>query len=392
MRVATLEATPVSFPYVHREVSSLVARDGVTDVIIRIETDDGCVGWGEACSGADVVSVEAAIHAMEPFVLGSDPWHREAIQHQLYQHGLWQFRAGTANFAWAGIDMALADVAARAAGLPLYKLFGGLRRKEASYFYYLARGTSDDLSEQCRAGLRAGFDTFYLKVGVDPAADLAMVEAVRDALGSGPRLRLDANGAWSGPQASRLLGAMAEYDIDFVEQPVRHDPVNHLAELRGRVPMPVCANEGLWSEADAYARIVARQADVYCFSPYWVGSLAAFQRLAYVAHLEGLQVCKHTHGELGIAAVACHHLLLTLPNGVEGHQQTAHLMAGDVLSDPLPIARGPRWGVPEGVGLGVEPAAEAIADGHRLYELEGQFLPYGPEHRLVWGAGESGSR
>ena len=99
MRVATLEATPVSFPYVHREVSSLVARDGVTDVIVRIETDDGCVGWGEACSGADVVSIEASIHAMAPFVIGSDPWHREAIQHQLYQHGLWQFRAGTANFA-----------------------------------------------------------------------------------------------------------------------------------------------------------------------------------------------------------------------------------------------------------------------------------------------------
>ena len=80
MHVATLEATPVSFPYLHREVSSQVARDGVTDIIIRIESDDGCVGWGEACSGADVGSVEAAIHAMAPFVLGSDPWNREAIQ------------------------------------------------------------------------------------------------------------------------------------------------------------------------------------------------------------------------------------------------------------------------------------------------------------------------
>jgi L-Ala-D/L-Glu epimerase len=385
MRVARLEATPVSFPYLHREVSSQIARDGVTDVIIRVETDDGLVGWGEACSGADVTSVEDAIRAMAPFVIGSDPWNREAIQSELYLHGLWQFRAGTANFAWAGIDMALADVAARAAGLPLYKLLGGLRRREASYFYYLARAKADDLAEQCRSGLAAGFDTFYLKVGVDPARDLAMVEAVRGALGKGPRLRLDANGAWSIPQATRLLGAMAEYDIDLVEQPVRHDPVRHLAELRTRVPMAVCANEGLWSEADAYARIVARQADVFCFSPYWVGSLASFQRLAHVAHLEGLQVCKHTHGELGIAATACHHVVLTLPNGVEGHQQTAHMMGGDVLSDPLPIASGPRWGVPEGVGLGVEPAPAAIEEGRRRYELEGQFLPYQREHLQRWG-------
>ncbi|HEY1480306.1 MAG TPA: mandelate racemase/muconate lactonizing enzyme family protein [Gaiellales bacterium] len=386
MRVATLEATPVSFPYRHREVSSQVARDGVTDVIVRIETEDGCVGFGESCSGADVGSIVAAIHAMAPFVVGSDPWNREAVQHELYLHGLWQFRAGTANFAWAGIDMALADVAARAAGLPLYKLYGGLRRREVSYFYYLARGPREQLEEQCRAGLEAGFDTYYLKVGVDPAEDLAMVAAVRAALGAGPRLRIDANAAWTVPEAARLLHALAEHDIDLVEQPVREDPIGQMAELRARVPMAVCANEGLWSEADAYARIVARQADVFCFSPYWVGSLGAFQRLAHVAELEGLQVCKHTHGELGIAATACQHLLLTLPNGVEGHQQTAHVMADDVLRDALPIASGPRWGVPEGVGLGVEPDPEKLADGHRRYELEGQFLPYQRAHLQRWGA------
>jgi L-Ala-D/L-Glu epimerase len=89
MQVAKLDATPVSFPYLHREVSSQVARDGVTDIVIRIESDDGLVGWGEACSGADVRSVEAAIDAMAPFVLGSDPWDREAIQAVVYGPGLW---------------------------------------------------------------------------------------------------------------------------------------------------------------------------------------------------------------------------------------------------------------------------------------------------------------
>jgi glucarate dehydratase len=384
MRVRTLETTTVSVPYRHREVSSQVARDGVTDVLVRVETDDGVVGWGESCSGADVRSIEAAIDAMSPFVIGSDPWNREAVQHELYQHGLWQFRAGTANFAWAGIDMALADAAARSAGLPLYQLFGGLRRREVSYFFYLSRGSEDELIQQCRTALQGGFDTFYLKVGVDPVSDLSMVATVRRALGPDPRLRIDANGSWSLPEAIRLLGAMAEHDIDLVEQPVRHDPIGHMAELRRRLPMPVCANEGLWSEADVYARIVARQADVYCFSPYWVGSLGAFSRLAHVAHLEGLQVCKHTHGELGIAAAACHHLLLTLPNVVEGNQQTAHVMAGDVLAEPLPLASGPRWGVPAGMGLGVEPSADALAEGRRRYELDGQFLPYQREHLDAW--------
>ncbi len=124
---------------------------------------------------------------------------------------------------------------------------------------------------------------------------------------------------------------------------------------------------------------------MYCFSPYWVGSLGSFQRLSHVAHLEGLQVCKHTHGELGIAATACQHLLLPLPNGVEGHQQTAHIMGGDVLADLLPIATGSRWGVPEGAGLGVEPDPAALAEGRRRYEIEGQFLPYQREQLARWG-------
>ena len=125
-----------------------------------------------------------------------------------------------------------------------------------------------------------------------------------------------------------MLERLAPLGIDFVEQPVRETPIAQMRELRQVSPIPICANEGLWSEADAYARIVARQADVFCFSPFWVGSVSAFHRLAHVAHLEGLQVCKHTHGELGIAAAAAQHVLLTLPNIVQGNQQTSNLLAG----------------------------------------------------------------
>ena len=376
MRVATIETIPVSVPYRHREVSSLIARDGVSDVLVKVTTDDGLVGWGEACCGADTASVDAALRAMTPFVVGRDAWNRDAMRRDLFVHGLWQFRAGTGNFAWAGIDMALWDICGRACDEPAWRLLGGLQQPEATYFYYLARGSQESLAAQVADGLAAGFEVFYLKVGLDDTEDIAMVAAAREALGAGPRLRLDANGSWSLPRALRNLRALEEHDIDFVEQPVRDHPIGHLAELRRRTTIAVCSNEGLWSEADAYARIRARQADVYCFSPYWVGSLAAFQRLAWSAEHEGLQVCKHTHGELGIAAAAAHHVLLTLPNGVEGHQQTAHLMEGDVLVEPLPIASGPRWGPIEGPGLGIEVDEDAIAEAAARYEAVGQYRPW----------------
>ncbi|MDP9286243.1 MAG: mandelate racemase/muconate lactonizing enzyme family protein [Actinomycetota bacterium] len=376
MKIAALEAIPVSVPYRHREISSQVARDGVSDVLVKLTTDEGLAGWGEACCGADTPSIVAALQAMAPFVVGRDPWNREAMRRDVFTHGLWQFRAGTGNFAWAGIDMALWDVCGRACGQPLWRLLGGLQQHDATYFYYLTRGTPESLGAQVGDGLGAGFEVFYLKVGLDDAEDLELVETVREALGPDPRLRLDANGSWTIPQALRNLRAMSEYDIDFVEQPVRDHPPGQLAEFRARIDTIVCANEGLWSEADAYARIRGRDADVFCFSPYWVGSIGGFHRLAWLAHYEGLQICKHTHGELGLAAAACHHVVLTLPNGVAGHQQTAYLMEGDILTEPIPIASGPRWGTIDGPGLGVEIDADAVAEAAARYRVEGQYRPW----------------
>jgi L-Ala-D/L-Glu epimerase len=376
MKIATVETIPVSVPYRHREISSQVARDGVSDVLVKLTTDDGLVGWGEACCGADTASVEAALLAMTPFVVGRDPWNREAMRGDVFTHGLWQFQSGTGNFAWAGIDMALWDICGRACGQPIWRLLGGLQQPEATYFYYLARDTEESLRAQVDDGLETGFEVFYLKVGLDDAEDIAMVATVRDALGPGPLLRIDANGSWTIPQAVRNLRATDEYDIDFVEQPVRDHPIGQLAELRARIRTPVCANEGLWSEADAYARIRARDADVYCFSSYWVGSLGGFHRLAWLAEYEGLQVCKHTHGELGLAAAAGQHVILTLRNGVAGHQQTAYLMEHDVLTEPIPISSGPRWGTIDGPGLGVDVDDDAVAEAATRYRVEGQYRPW----------------
>ena len=197
---------------------------------------------------------------MAPFVVGRDPWNRDAMRRDAFTHGLWQFRAGTGNFAWAGIDMALWDICGRACGEPLWRLLGGLQEQEATYFYYLARGSRESLAAQVADGLAAGFEVFYLKVGLDDAEDLAMVAAVRDALGRGPRLRLDANGSWTVPQALRNLRAL-ERARHRLRRAARSRPSDRPARRAARPHRrsAVCANEGLWSEAEAYARIRARR-------------------------------------------------------------------------------------------------------------------------------------
>jgi L-alanine-DL-glutamate epimerase-like enolase superfamily enzyme len=376
MKISKIDFFPVSIAYTHRETSAQVDRDGVTDVVVKATTDDGLVGWGESCSGANVESVVETLKAMRPFVLGRSPWQCEAIRAELWHWGLWQFRKPSASFAYAGIDMALADLSGKSCGQPLYNLLGGKVHDTANYFYYLKRGSPAELAEQCKRGRALGFHVFYLKVGIDIEAEVEMVRCVRESAGENAKIRLDANMAWSVNEAIRNLARLDAYRIDFIEQPVRADPVTGMQEVRGRTPVAVCANEGLWTVEDAYRQITGRAADVFCFSPYWVGSLALFQRLCHVAHFEGLHVVKHSHGELGIAAAAAHHVLLTLPNVVDGNQHTAHMMQDDILKQPLPIATGPNWGVPLGSGLCIDVDEDKVARYHQLYLERGQFLPY----------------
>lgn len=375
MKIAQWTLTPANVAYHHREVSSMVQRDGVTAGVLRLQTDDGLVGWGEACSGADMASVLDALTAMMPFVLGADPWRAEALRRDAWHRGLWQFRQGTGNFAWAAIDMALADLCGQAAGVPVHALLGGALRESVDYFWYLSGRDVDNVVDQARQGVARGYGTFYLKVGLEDREDVERVYAVREAIGDA-RLRVDANGAWSFGQARRMLAELADARLDFAEQPVREVPRDLMGDLRRLVDVPLAANEGLWSEEQARERIEARVADVYCFSPYWVGSLRSFQRLGFLTHEHGALVCKHTHGELGIAATAGQHVMLTLPGVVEGNQQTAAHMTGDVIINRLPIVDGPTWGVPTLPGLGVCIDEEALGRAHEAYARDGQFLPY----------------
>ncbi|MEM7295573.1 MAG: enolase C-terminal domain-like protein, partial [Pseudomonadota bacterium] len=230
------------------------------------------------------------------------------------------------------------------------------------------------IEAQCRDGIARGYQVFYLKVGIDAELDEQRLAAVRGIIGPTRKLRIDANQSWSPAQAARLLTRWhAAFDLDFAEGPIPHHPVSMMRDLRARVPVPLCADEGLRGEDRALDVILARCADVLCLSPYDVGTLRRFQTLALLADALGQQICKHTWGELGIYAAAAHHLLLTLPNACEGHQQTAQIMAADVVTSDLPIAAEPNWGLIEGPGLGVEVDEEKVSVFYDAYQRDGEY-------------------
>lgn len=376
MRIVGLETIPVSVSYRHTERSSRITRDGVSDVIVKLTTDEGLVGWGESCSGADIRSIESAVESMRPHVVGRSPWELDAIARDVYSTGLWDYRPQTANFAFAGIDMALWDLCGKASGQPLHRLIGGAVRADVEYFCYLS-GDPELLEAECRDGVERGYTCFYMKVGVDGRAEEQKLARIRATVGAEAKIRIDANEAWTVAEATRLLTRWhAAFDLDFAEAPVRATPYHLMQRLRQHVPVRLCANEGLGTEQDVLRTLEAGAADVLCFSSFWVGTLRRFQWLSLLAAASGVLVCKHTHGELGIAAAAGHHVMLTLPNTIDGCQQTAALMEADILVHELPIAHGPRWGQIDGPGLGIEVDEGTLQHYHDEYRRSGQFLPY----------------
>ena len=378
MKIDKIDLYPVSVPYKVIEKSSRVYRSGVSDIIIKITTDDGIVGWGEATRTASAKVIIESLEAMKPVLMNQDPWQNLKHAKNIYDEALWHWSAVTANLAYAGIDMALWDIYGKQVNKPIYQLLGGSLRDEVSYFYYLTWTDINDLIKQCQDGINKGYDVFYLKIGKDEVLEEEMVKVVREAIGPSKKIRLDTNMSWNIPQAKKLINKWHEkYSIDFFEAPVQIEPLTQMQELKSSISSSLCVNEGLWKENEFIDIINSRCGDYLCCSHYYVGSVRKFLHLAYLSNYYGWLICKHTHGELGLTAAIGQHLMLNIPNACEGHQQTAQNMVDDILTEPIPITNKPIWKKIEKPGLGVEVDEDKVLFYNKKFLEEGEFLPYG---------------
>jgi L-alanine-DL-glutamate epimerase-like enolase superfamily enzyme len=383
MKIVSLDAIPVSVPYRLRETSAIIDRGGVSDVIVKLVTDTGLVGWGEACKATDTLALERGVRACAPFLVGRDLWEHEAILADIYRRGLWYLQPMFGNSILAGIDMALWDLCGKDCGQPLYKMLGGARRSSVNYAHYV-RWDQDPstVAEHAREGVERGYSVFYMKAGVDEAVEEQTLATVRGVIGPTRKIRIDCNQAWSVPTAIRLINRWHQaFDLDFVEAPVPHEPIESMTDVRRAVSAPLAANEGLWRESDVVRMIRARCADYLCFGPHLVGSIRRFVALMHLGDLEGMQLCKHSRGELGICASAAHQVMLAAPNACLGQQQNAGRLSGDVVRTRIPITDGPDWGTIELPGIGVEVDEDRVRAYHENFLRSVDFTPFGDQRR-----------
>ncbi|MBB5154074.1 mandelate racemase/muconate lactonizing enzyme family protein [Saccharopolyspora phatthalungensis] len=358
-------------PFQNDEQWAYGSRRGLVSVLIEIDTDEGITGLGEAPAYPSADIVLAVLRSIERFAIGEDPFHTERIAKLIDIVSTWH-HVSTTSPAMAAIDMACWDIIGKACGQPLVNIFGGPLREDVEYLHYVPQGTPEWMREQAARGAAAGFKTFYVKVGAtEPATDVQRVAAIRDGIGSGPSLRVDANESWSPPTALRALRSLEPYDIEFAEQPVPRHNVPEMALLRARSGVPLLADEASRTRYDQLDVIRQGAADAISVDNVLDGSLLNMKRSAGICEAAGIPVVKQSLGELGVATYAAAHLIAATPGFRCANQSYGQLLSDDVVEGgPLPYRDG-RLRVPDGPGIGVLLDRDRLARYAELYQVAG---------------------
>jgi muconate cycloisomerase len=359
MKIRSIETIPVRVP-IHEHLA-IRAKGGTHSVspflLVKIHTDEDLAGLGEvSCtprwSGEDQVTAAHFIATIfTPLLIGEDPRDIERITvrmgHALFGH----------PFTKAAIEMALWDILGKAAGLPLYRLLGGPVRDFVPTKWSISGLDPKRAAAIASWAVEQGFRAMKVKVGIDDAEDIARVREVRNAIGPGVRLGIDANGAWAPARAIEMIRRLREFDVSFAEQPVPPGDVTWLADVRNRVDVPVIADESLYTTQDALALVRARAADVFSIYIGKSAGIATSRRIAAIGEAAGLACTIGSNLEMGIGSAAMIHFAMATP--ALGNADYPCDIIGplfytdELLEEPLAI-RGDEARPPDGPGLGVK--------------------------------------
>lgn len=251
-----------------------------------------------------------------------------------------------------GLELALLDRTAKAAGVPLYRHLGGERRVvTVPVNATVGDGDVEATAAGARAAVEAGYRTVKVKVGVRSVdEDVARLAAAREAVGSSVGLRVDANGAWGREEAEAAVEGVAEHGVAQVEQPLEPTELAAHADLRGRGP-DIALDEALQHHS-VEAVLDAGAADVLVFKPMVLGGVGRAKQLADRARDAGVAVIVTTTLDAAVGRAAAVHLAAALDVDRACGLATADRLASDVAGDPAPVVDGGIT-VPQAGGHGI---------------------------------------
>jgi muconate cycloisomerase len=358
--IRRVDAIPVALPLKTPMKMSGVTIAKADNLLVRIESTDGTVGWGEAASAPTMTGdtlgglVAAVREHLAPLLIGKDAWALPALRQAMRKALIGNTGAHSA------VEMALLDLAGRTAGMRLIDLVGRTRRTRIRPMWLLGKATPAEDIAEAREREREGFHFFKLKIGVKPlAAEIASTLAVREALGAKMPLCADANCGLNLAAARRYAEGTRKAKLMFVEQPLAHDDLAGLRKLTRATRVPIGIDEGIHEIADIERHARARAAGV-SLKLIKLGGVGGALAAANMCKKLGLKVnIAAKMAESSIAAAATVHLACAVPNIDWGVSLTHFYLVDDLVRRPLPLGDG-TVALPEAPGLGVEIDERAI--------------------------------
>lgn len=360
MKIARIETIPLKIPFSHGGAPfgwGGQAWRTLDYLVIRVEADNGLVGWGDAFAyNGALRAVAAAFQEMVlPVALGRDGGDiaglMEDLQRKLHLAG----RYGLTMFALSGLDIALWDLAAKAAGMPLARYLGAARRSEVEAYASLFRyGDPETVAERTHAAVADGYA--YVKLH---EIDEQSVKAAREAAGPRTRLMIDTNCPWPPAEAARMARRFKPYDIFWLEEPI-FPPENFaaLAELQRAVGVPLAAGENA-STAFEFDKMFKAGAVTFAQpSVTKVGGVSEFRKIATLAEIANVEIMPHSP-YFGPGLLATLQLAATLPGRPLIERFYIDLEAS-LYGELIDVEDG-KFRIPDGPGLGAEPDPAVIA-------------------------------
>ena len=354
MKIRKVEPIAVSIPMLKPIKMAGVELRAADNVLVRIETDDGVVGWGEASSapsmtGETVESMMAAVRYLAPYVIGSGLEDIGEVSKRMNRAMYGN------NGAKSAIEIGLHDVLGKASGKPVFELLGGKRRDRVPVLRMIAASNAEADVAEARRAKAEGYVAFKVKVGTgDPRLDAERTRLVCEAIRGDVLISADANQGWSTDQAVEFVRALEGSGLDFFEQPVMGENLAGMAKVASAASFPIGCDEGVHHLHDIRRHHEARAAQGASLKTIKLGGLKPVCDAAALCEALGMKVnLAGKISESGIATAAVLHLAAAVPALDWGVSPTSPYLTEDVITNPMKISRG-RVEIPTGPGLGIE--------------------------------------